>query len=224
MPEVNFTYKIPPKSIGGFVIDVVLVESYSFSNTVTDIPVEEGDTIADHVVENPDVIKIEAFIGSTSFESYGSYESIKKALVPDGVTIEDTAAHVREDRKNHIIAAYHELLRLKQEKQPVNVVLGLDSFPDMIITSFNIDRDVKTGADLSFTMKFKRIKIVKSETVAIKADSAAGDQCADTANMGTVSTIQPTVNQNKEHWKRNVALNYRTQAEYKREWGTDYPN
>jgi hypothetical protein len=56
--DVVFTWKAPKKSIKGkddtegFVIDAFMVESYSFTNTVTDIPVEEGSTVSDHVVED----------------------------------------------------------------------------------------------------------------------------------------------------------------------------
>jgi hypothetical protein len=59
---LSFTYRKTPKSIGGFEIDVILSESYGFSNSVTDIPVEDGSNVNDHVVsESPD-ISIQAFI------------------------------------------------------------------------------------------------------------------------------------------------------------------
>jgi hypothetical protein len=98
-----------------------------------------------------------------------------------------------EDPKARIKQAYFELLRLVRKKQPVTVVMGLDTFDNMIITSFNIGREAATGADLPFGMSFKKIDIVKSETTAINASStgAGGDQAAGTANAGTVSTSQP---------------------------------
>ena len=42
MSEITFNYQIPPKSIGGFAIDAFISERYSFTNSVTDIPMEDG--------------------------------------------------------------------------------------------------------------------------------------------------------------------------------------
>ncbi|GHV79121.1 hypothetical protein AGMMS49944_09120 [Spirochaetia bacterium] len=213
--DVTFTWKAPQKSIKGkedsegFVIDAFLVESYSFSNTVTDIPVEEGSKISDHVVEDQDVVSIQAFIGNAEYISADTVEDMKKKEPPD--------------RMARILKSYKELLRLKRTKEVCTVTTGLDVYTDMIITSLNIDRDVETGANLPFSMEFKRIKIVKSETVTINAGSGgAADQVAGTTNEGTASTQQPTVNQNKEAWKRNVAQGKKTREEYYREWG-EYP-
>jgi hypothetical protein len=36
---------------------------------MTNLPVEEGSNISDHVVEEPDTIDIEAFIGAAKFET-----------------------------------------------------------------------------------------------------------------------------------------------------------
>ena len=54
---INFTYPIGEKSIGGFVIDAFLVESYNYANRITNLTVEEGDNISDHVIEEPDIIE-----------------------------------------------------------------------------------------------------------------------------------------------------------------------
>jgi hypothetical protein len=68
MPEIAFQYQVPKKMIGTFVVDAFLAEHYQFSNSVTDIPVEEGSNIADHIIEDQDVISVEAFIGNTAFD------------------------------------------------------------------------------------------------------------------------------------------------------------
>jgi hypothetical protein len=219
--DVVFTWKAPKKSIKGkndsegFVIDAFMVESYSFTNTVTDIPVEEGSTISDHVVEEQDVVSIQAFIGNAEFIAADSSDSISKDP---------------PDKMARVLKAYKELLRLKRTKEVCTVTTGLDVYTDMIITSLNIDRDVETGANLPFSMEFKRIKIVKSETAAINVGApapgsgGAADQAAGTANEGTASTKDPEVSQDKEAWKREVARGAATNADYTRRWGTVYPN
>ncbi|MDR0473582.1 MAG: hypothetical protein LBH43_07930 [Treponema sp.] len=160
---INFTYPIGEKSVGGFAIDAFLVESYNYANRLTNLTVEEGSNISDHVVEEPDTIDIEAFIGQTKFETFtGTVDTdLSKVEIPD-------------DPKSRIRQAYHELLRMKRERQPVDVVTGLDTFTDMVITSFSISRDVETGADLPFSMSFQKIKTVKSEETQISVSSSSG--------------------------------------------------
>jgi hypothetical protein len=197
------------------VIDAFLAEHYSFSNQVTDIPVEEGSTISDHIVEDQDVISVEAFIGNAAFET----------VVQDGNSLDSVSPPEKGAR---IRQAYQELLRLKRAKEKLDVVMGLDTFTDMVITSLVIDRDVENGADLPFSMEFKRIKIVKSDTTAINGTSptAASDQVAGTANEGTAATEQPEESQSKEEWRRRVRMEGETRqilADYQRRWGVPYP-
>jgi hypothetical protein len=207
MGVFSFTYQKTPKSIGGFEIDAFISEHYSFNNSVTDIPVEEGSNVADNVVEESDTIQISAFIGKTAFEVW-------EGDIPQSP--EDIPA---EDPKSRIRAAYQELLRLKREKQPVDVVMGLDTFSNMVITSFDIDREVETGADLPFEMSFKRILIVKSETTTVNAAGPSGDQVAGTSSVGTAGTskVDPNSNRAQMEWKQlgeNSGWTYPTREEY----------
>ncbi|GHV81360.1 hypothetical protein AGMMS49944_31510 [Spirochaetia bacterium] len=212
MAEIKFSYLIPPKSIGEWVIDCVLNEHYSFGNSVTEIPIEDGSVVSDHVRENSDEIQIKAFIGNTEF-----IEIKSQADLPDAAP---------GDPKGRIRAAYQELLRLKRERQPVDVVLGLDTFHDMIITTFDIDRDVATGANLPFDMSFKNIKIVKSEKTTINSSTApAGDQTAGIAHMGTAGTnkVDPASDRAKEEWRQSVEEGMTPKWAYEEKWGVPYP-
>jgi hypothetical protein len=216
---INFTFPIGEKSIGGFVIDAFLVETYNFANSLTNLTVEEGDNISDHVVEEPDTIDIEAFIGQTKFETFSGM-----------VDLDLSNIEIPDDPKSRIRQAYHELLRMKRERQPVTVVTGLDTFPDMVITSFSISRDVETGADLPFSMSFQKIKTVKSEETQISTSttsSGAGDQAAGTANVGNAGTnkISDDDNSMKERYRQlyySSGGKYPTREEFFELWH-EYP-
>jgi hypothetical protein len=218
MPEVTFTYEIPKKSIGGFVIDAFIAEHYAFSNQVTDIPVEEGSNIADHIVESQDVISVEAFIGNAEFAV--QFET----LSPDGEPLKSLSP---PDKSTRIRQAYQELKKLVKDKKPLDVVLGLETFTNMVITSFSIDRDVETGANLPFAMEFKKLKIVHSDTTKINASNKkgelSGDQTSGTTNAGISGTEQPKESIAKEAWRRNVMDSLTTPAEYQEKWGVPYP-
>jgi hypothetical protein len=214
MAIVTFSYQKTPKSIGGFEIDAFVSEQITHSNSVTDVPLEDGSTASDHVVENADEIQIQAFIGKAKFESW------------EGKIPETANELPQEDPKSRIKQAYFELLRITKEKQPVDVVMGLTTATNMVITSFQIGREAATGANLPFTMAFKKVRIVKSETTTITANSGpSGDQTAGIADMGTAGTNKPNPQSNrmKEEWRQSVQAGMVTPEEYQEKWGVPYP-
>ena len=213
MGIVSFTYPKTSKSIGGFEIDAFISETYNFSNNVTAFPVEDGSTVNDHVISEAVEISIQAFIGKAKFETWDGD-------IPE--SIDDLPA---EDPKARVKQAYFELLRLKEDRQPLTVVLGLDTFLNMIITSFEIARDVRTGADLPFSMTFKQVRIIKSETTTINSSIGGGDQTTGTAEGGTVATNRQNQQSNrmKEEWRQAVQSGLATPSEYQEKWGVPYP-
>jgi hypothetical protein len=215
MPEIAFQYQAPKKMIGTFVVDAFLAEHYNFSNSVTDIPVEEGGNIADNIIEDQDVISVEAFIGNTAFE----------VITMDGNSVSNLDA---PDRMARVRQAYQELKKLVKSKKTLDVVLGLETFTSMAITSFAIDREAESGANLPFTMEFKKLKIVHSDTTKINASNndqnGAGDQTASATNAGTSGTETPQDSVAKEEWRRQIrAGGPATEADYKRKFGVPYP-
>jgi hypothetical protein len=216
MPEIAFQYQIPTKMIGTFIVDAFIAEHYQFSNSVTDIPVEEGSNIADHIVEEQDVISVEAFIGNTAFE----------VITKEGNAVSNLQA---PDRMARVQQAYQELKKLVKTKETIDVVLGLETFTGMAITLFNIDRDVETGANLPFTMEFKKIKVVHSDTTKINASTTkaapggSGDQTSNTTNAGTSGTEQPQNSISKEEWRFAVRKGTATPEEYQEKFGVLYP-
>jgi hypothetical protein len=219
MPEIAFQYQVPKKTIGTFIVDAFIAEHYNFSNSVTDIPVEEGSNISDHIVEDQDVISVEAVIGNTAFE----------VVTADGNSVSNLQA---PDRMARILQAYQELKKLVKAKKTFDVVLGLETFTGMAITSFTIDRDVENGANLPFSMEFKKLKIVHSDTTKINASNSAasaapngaGDQTDSTLNAGPSGTEQPQDSVIKEEWRRQIrAGGPATPADYQKKFGVPYP-
>jgi len=206
--SIIFTYPKLTKSIGGFEIDVFVSEHFSHGNKITEIPVEEGSVISDHVTPAADEVQIKAFIGKAEF------------VVFEGDIPKNNGDVEYEDPQARIMEAYHELLRLKEDRQPIDLVTGLGTFTDMVIETFDIDRDVSTGKDLPFDMTFKKVLIVKSETTTInassKASGAGGDQTSGIANGGLVSGTKPTQRPNilQEEWQGMVKDGYATKDDY----------
>lgn len=220
MAVITFIYNTPQKSIGGFVIDAFLKESYSFKNQVTDVPIEEGSTISDHVIPEQDKISIEGFIGRTEFV----------VMNMNGM---DENPELEPSNENRIKQNYRELKRLKESRQPLTLSLGLDVYKNMIITDFDIDRDVESGRDLPFTMSFTQVKIVKSETTAINVETVSpknsqqtNDQITEQVNQGVNAPEKPKDSIAKQEWKRRVEMEGNSPEilkAYEKKWGTAYP-
>ncbi len=209
MPQISFQYEIPEKMIGTFVVDAFVTESYNFSNSVTDIPVEDGSNIADHIVEDQDVVSVEAFIGNTAFE----------VVQNDGNLISNLEA---PDKMSRIQQAYLELKKLTKSKQLFDIVLGLDTFTDMAITSFSIAREASTGANLPFSMEFKKVKVIKS---ADRPGNSGGsrDQTAPTSNLGTSGSQKPSDSiTNREMQRQERSTGSNAQADSRKNKGASY--
>jgi hypothetical protein len=212
--QIAFQYQVPKKMIGTYVVDAFLAEHYNFSNSVTDIPVEEGSNIADHIVEDQDVISVEAFIGNAAFE----------VITKDGNSVSNLQA---PDRMARVRQAYQELKKLTKAKKLLDVVLGLETFTGMAITSFVIDREAETGANLPFTMEFRKLKIVHSDITQINASGKeagpGGDQTAKTVNAGPAGTEQPSNSIAKREWRFQIESGGpATPAQYEAEFGEPY--
>jgi hypothetical protein len=119
---------------------------------------------------------------------------------------------------------------MAKEKKLVDVVLGLETFTGMAITSFTIDREAETGANLPFSMEFKKVKIVHSDITKINASSkrsgtgTAGDQTASAADRGVAGTEKPNNSQAKEKWRWQIQHGGPAiPAEYQEKFGVPYP-
>lgn len=152
------------KSIGGVAIDAFVEEGHDLSAQVTSYPVEDGSTINDHVIQDPDKLIIRGVIGATSI--YG----------------EDAL----ENTINRPYNIYLKLEELKNNGEPITVVTGLKTYENMVIEAFSITRNAENGRSLEFTMNLIQVRIVKSQLTALNigGTTAVKRQAAPTTNKG----------------------------------------
>lgn len=176
---VKCIYPTGEDATAGIEIDAFLSETYSFSNKITDKP-SEGDTQSGTgtVTDEGDELSVEAFIGATKFEVVQSAppSSLADADIPD------------EYPFDRVTSAFEELKRLKETKQPMDIVTGLTTMSGMVIESLEITRDESTGADLSFTCTFKKAPVTASGA------TPATEQAQGVVNTGKSGTEQPKEN------------------------------
>ncbi len=173
--EIQILYKSnTTKSIGGITIDAFIQENYEHSATVTEYPVENGSTIADHIVQDPDQLSIEGMVGD--IDIYEDYSTENPPV-------------------NRAGEYYSQLLALKEAGELITVVCGLRSWSNMAITSLSIPRNAENGKGLMFSMSLKKVTVITSKEIVVSkvtGDEKTKKQAQSKVNVGKVSTTEVT--------------------------------
>ena len=130
------------KSIGDILIDSFVEESHERTSKITRYPIEDGSTISDHIINDPDSVTITGVVMRTII------------LNPD--TSVDRA-----------LTAYADIIKLMKNKELVSLSTGLQTYKNMHIESFTVPRNFQTGSDLTFNMKLVNAVIAQSQTTII---------------------------------------------------------
>lgn len=152
------------KSIQDLEIDIVSSEVIELPSETTDNPIESGSEITDHIINRPILLRMVCQIGGSNLTNW-------------------------TDRK---IEGYEALKKLRDDKQPVTVVSGLETFSNMLINNISIDRNLQNASVLQFQIEFKQAKIVSSQRVDVSNNVSATkepktkDRATTTQNKGKV--------------------------------------
>lgn len=155
------------KAIQDLEIDIVSSEVIELPSETTDNPIESGAEITDHIINRPILLRMVCQIGGSNLTNW-------------------------TDRK---IEGYEALKRLRDDKQPVTVVSGLETFTNMLINNISIDRNLQNASVLQFQIEFKQAKIVSSQRVDVSNNVSATkepktkDRATSTQNKGKVQGI-----------------------------------
>lgn len=157
--------------------DVALVESHSHSAKATDFPVESGASISDHVVQQPDVVKLEGVISDSPLPS---------AVGMDTETF--LAAARSGEFESRGADAYWQLLEIKEAGTPVLISTTLRNHLDMVIESIEVSEE---DGGLTFSITAKHIEMATVSVVPVPAVESAtakvskGAQATKSADSST---------------------------------------
>lgn len=127
--------------IGTVEVDVSPNQSHRFPTKITDNPVEDGSVFADHVVLLPVTLEIEGRITDAS------------VTLSDAITGRGTAKD-----------AWRELVRLQQQREPFDVVTGLELYQNMLIEELIALRTATDGQSVRFVAVLREVQIVGRNT------------------------------------------------------------
>ncbi len=152
-------------------IDCCLEESHSFTNQITDHPVESGSNISDHSRPEPDRVTLRCFVSNTPL----SEGQTKSAIRQGSLSWETTAPEYVDGRGKN---ALEQLEKMRQGGALVNVVTSLKTYAvkdneGMMIESINIPVTAENYDGLEFTISLKKVIVVKTRTTRVTADRRA---------------------------------------------------
>ena len=166
-------------------LDATLSQEPTYENKVTSYPVEDGYDVADHVRQEPDILKIEGIISNR----------------PDDPK--------KDIGTNYVESAYNKLLWIAGRGSSALSLLGQDSPSKPIMVDVVIKHRVMTncilelfppswtnttGDTMQFSARFKKIRKVSTSAATINytSDAVGGAGAADTMDPEGQAGAQPT--------------------------------
>jgi len=138
-------------ALGNIELDAVLEEAHDYRAEATLNPVEEGSPVTDHIIEQPDTLKIRGFVSETPLVASESVRGAKNTPWAESLT-----------------QPVFDLLRsLIKARETVTVYTKYRIYSDMVLTDLNIPRSAATGDALEFTAEFLHIRKVATQSVNV---------------------------------------------------------
>lgn len=166
---VSLIIKSPfTQKIGFLTVDILNEVVVREKATLTINPVEGGfntDNARDEPTEISFTGKISAFSLKNSVVS--QIASLAQGTIP-----------------NRMKEAHDELYRIKNEKQPITLMLKYKEYNDMYLTMLEIPRRAGDGEALIFTAVFQQLIIAESQLVSISNSKISSDTAKKQSNYG----------------------------------------
>ncbi len=142
------------KRIGFLEIDCVMFEGIRMNNTVTASPIETGESISDHMFNEPIEISMDCIVSDDDPTRFiqNIIGGVQGLISGEGIQ-EQVSARVN---------AYETLKDLWQNKGVIDVVTGFETFSNMAITSIDIPRANEDGRSIKFNVTMVQITILPS--------------------------------------------------------------
>lgn len=131
-----------------FTADLTLEESHERSAEVTENPVESGAVVTDHVITNPERLRLEGFVT-------------------------DAPAAVFASDAGRTQGAFETLEQAWREREPLTVVTGRKTYTDMVIVRLDMPRN--RPASMRFVIELQAVTIVQAQDVAVVGPEAGVD-------------------------------------------------
>lgn len=173
-------------------IDCTVSETHAKEGQPTDFPLENGESISDHIISKPFSLELQGIISDTPLKLLNSaLTTVASAVIPASGIIAASAGmalfSALSGSKSPSVAAYGQLLKLQANKLPFDVITTLQRYENMWIKSISVPRDAATGQVLVFNLSLVQLLLVSPQTVNIQKFTN-GDLSANQASLGKQQT------------------------------------
>lgn len=179
--------------INGFPFDLFISEKHQLNFRISEHPLQNGSTIADHVHKELQTVTIEGMFTN---------HPLKKSYEVNEVTFKDEFATKEEKATltNRALKKFTELEELANKRTPVRLVCSLKTYPKMIITRIDYERNAKSGSSIRFTMELREIQIVNLQA----SQSESYDMLA--SYLGQIELNKKLSEEAKKERKKNAIM------------------
>jgi hypothetical protein len=158
-----FSQRKQKRKIQELEIDATIRENHTYSNTITDYPVEDGFNVTDNAKQKPVKLVIEGVTTNAPLDNPS-----------DNVTRDD-----KSDRKQNAFNYIIGLAGFSPSKQSgieplkvfqpqiIDIVTGLKTYTNMMIENVNFPVTARTGQSVFYTLELKQIKKVQPRNVFV---------------------------------------------------------
>ena len=153
-----------PVSINGIEFDALISEQRSLSATVPQYSVEDGFTVSDAIILDPEKLQMNLFVTNTPVTWYSRHG-------------------VDQNRVNDVCKQLEELY---YKAEPVTIVTTDATYTDMAIESLELSKTPEGGHSREIPISFVKIRVTKAKTTTIP--DSYGKAGATAAQAGTAST------------------------------------
>lgn len=142
-------------SVGGYFFDGVIRSEHTHRSKITEHPVQTGANISDHAFVEPKELVIEV-------------------AMSDAMKDKESGQFGLGDGRS--VSAYGVLVKLQEERQPLEIVTPLATYNNMLIQTIDIPVDYKTRKGLRATVTFKEIIMATVTEAKVSSRPQTTDQ------------------------------------------------
>jgi|WetSurMetagenome_2_1015567.scaffolds.fasta_scaffold297749_2 hypothetical protein len=173
-------------------LDASIKEDHTRESSPTEFPIENGNTVSDHVILKPFNLSITGIITDTPIGDTKNLltevaTTLTSSLLPPlGVVAAGAGFALFKALSNSSspsVAAYGQLLQLQANAQPFDVLTTLYRYPSMWIKNISAPRDSETGKALIFTVQLTQLILVTPQSVNVQIFANPG-LAANKADLG----------------------------------------
>jgi len=138
------SHALPPQTmVAALTMDVLINESTELNSQASRYAIETGANVTDNIVREHERLSIAGWITGAQINAYGT------------------------GGRSKLIGAKDALRKIHLDRLPITVVTGLDTYPDMVMTSCKISRDNDKGDVYDIACDFEQIQKVTLRSVDI---------------------------------------------------------